>query len=70
MWIFFFLVKGIDDNDDDVNEEEVLTEAYKKTFDLVDTDGSGTLDKSELVQWLTMCGAELDLKSILGTVLY
>lgn len=63
------VVKGIDDNDDDVNEEEVLTEAYKKTFDLVDTDGSGTLDKSELVQWLTMCGAELDLKSILDVLL-
>ena len=38
-------------------------------FDLVDADGSGTLDENEMKQWLEMCGAELDLKTILDVLL-
>jgi len=53
----------------DDKEEDTLMDAYMQTFDLVDADGSGTLDKDELIQWLTMCGAELDLKTILDVLL-
>merc|ERR1712001_573102 len=41
----------------DDKEEDTLMDAYMQTFDLVDADGSGSLDKDELIQWLTMCGA-------------
>ena len=50
------------------NQEDGLREAYKKTFDLVDSDKSGTLDKAELEAWLKMCGAELDLTTIIETL--
>lgn len=49
---------------DDQNEDS-LREAYMQTFDLVDSDKSGTLDEGELVHWLTMCGAELDVSKII-----
>lgn len=53
----------------DDNEEEKLTEAYCQTFDLIDLDKSGTLEKRELEQWFKMCGAELDLSKIMKVLL-
>ena len=41
-----------DDNDDKI--EDKIIDAYMQTFDLVDFDQSGCLDKEELMQWLTM----------------
>ena len=41
-----------DDNDDKI--EDKILDAYMQTFDLVDFDHSGCLDKDELMQWLTM----------------
>ena len=41
-----------DDNDDKI--EDKILDAYMQTFDLVDFDKSGCLDKEELMQWLTM----------------
>lgn len=49
--------------------EAKLKEAYLQTFDLVDTDKSGTLDKEELMDWLRMCGSELDLSTLTGELL-
>jgi len=49
----------------DQKEEDELLDAYKQTFDLIDSDSSGSLDKSELENWFAMCGAELDLSSLL-----
>ena len=40
-----------------------------QTFKLIDLDGSGTLDRDELTQWMTMCGAELDVEKIIGALL-
>ena len=53
----------------DDEEEDTLRDAYMQIFDLVDADGSGTLDENEMKQWLEMCGAELDLKTILDVLL-
>jgi len=50
-------------------ESDDLKDAYRQTFDLVDSDNSGTLDKEELMEWLGMCGAELDLSVITNTLL-
>jgi len=50
-------------------EEDKLTDAYRQTFKLIDLDGSGTLDRDELTQWMTMCGAELDVEKIIGALL-
>ena len=58
------VVEALDDN-----EENELKAAYGQTFDLVDKDSSGTLDKDEIVEWLQMCGAELDLKKIMDVLL-
>jgi len=52
----------------DQKEEDELLDAYKQTFDLIDMDSSGTLDKSELEEWFKMCGAELDLTKLLETL--
>jgi len=52
-----------DDNDDKI--EDKIIDAYMQTFDLVDFDQSGCLDKEELMQWLTMCGAEINVDSII-----
>lgn len=49
----------------DQKEEDELLDAYKQTFDLIDSDGSGSLDRAELENWFAMCGAELDLSSLL-----
>ena len=40
-----------------------------QTFKLIDLDGSGTLDRDELTQWMTMCGAELDVEKIIAALL-
>ena len=40
-----------------------------QTFQLIDLDGSGTLDREELTSWMTMCGAELDVEKIVGALL-
>jgi len=53
----------------DEKEEEKLKDAYRQTFDLLDADNSGTLDKDELMSWLNMCGAELDLSKIIEALL-
>jgi len=53
----------------DAKEEEKLKEAYRQTFDLVDADKSGTLDNKELMDWLNLCGAELDLSKIIDVLL-
>ena len=37
----------------------------RQTFDLIDSDGSGTLETGELEEWFRMCGAELDLSTLL-----
>ena len=41
----------------------------RQTFDLIDSDGSGSLDKAELENWFAMCGAELDLSSLLEVLI-
>ena len=41
----------------------------RQTFDLIDSDSSGSLDKAELENWFAMCGAELDLSSLLEVLL-
>lgn len=53
----------------DDKEEDALKEAYCQTFDLIDADGSGTLDKQELTDWMNMCGAELNVEKIIGVLL-
>lgn len=53
----------------ELRDELKLKYAYVKIFDLVDADGSGYLDKDELMQWMTMCGAELDVTTIVDTFL-
>lgn len=50
-------------------DEGKLRDAYCQTFDLVDSDHSGTLEKEELLGWLQMCGAELDLTTITDVLL-
>ena len=54
---------------DCVEAVEKLKEAYAETFDLIDLDGSGTLEKEELDEWFFMCGAELDLSKIMKVLL-
>jgi len=51
------------DSLDDTSEEKLI-DAYVQTFDLVDFDGSGSLDKDELIKWLTMVGSEIDVSKI------
>jgi len=58
------LVEQLDDKD-----ENKLHKAYCMTFDLVDTDKSGTLDKNELMTWMSMCGAELNLSKVTDVLL-
>jgi protein-tyrosine phosphatase len=58
------VVKHLEDED-----EHLLCEAYGQTFDLIDADGSGTLDQAELIGWFYMCGAELDLSKITDVLL-
>ena len=51
-------------DDDDDGVEEKISEAYMKTFDLLDIDQNGSLDQEELMKWLTMFGAEINVTSI------
>ena len=53
----------------DLNDEDGLREAYGQTFDLIDQDSSGTLDKGEIVDWFEMCGAEIDVSKLINTLL-
>ena len=56
------------DNDSDDGVEEKtgkIREAYMKTFDLLDIDEDGCLDQEELMKWLTMFGAEINVTSII-----
>ena len=57
-------VEAVDDE-----EEDKLKEAYAQTFDLIDLDASGTVEKEELEEWFKMCGAELDLSKIMEVLL-
>ncbi len=58
------VVEALDDN-----EENKLKDAYMETFDLIDADGSGTLDKDELMAWMEMCGTELDVSKVTDSLL-
>jgi len=53
----------------DQEEEDELLDAYRQTFDLIDEDKSGTLDRKELEDWFKMCGAELDLSKLTDTLI-
>jgi len=77
--VFHTLGEKLENNDsrrnivDELEEGETVLEkdlvsAYKQTFDLVDQDHSGTLEKEELLDWLEMCGAELDLSKIINVL--
>jgi len=52
----------------DTELESQLVGAYCQTFDLVDKDGSGDLDQLELLDWLAMCGAEIDMSKIIDVL--
>jgi len=52
----------------DQKEEDDLLEAYRQTFDLIDADHSGTLEREELDEWFKMVGAELDLSKLVDTL--
>ena len=49
--------------------ERNLKDAYRQTFDLVDADKSGTLDRGELMAWFDLCGSELDLSKVIEVLL-
>jgi len=53
---------------DSAEAEEKLRKAYCQTFDLLDSDKSGTLEREELMEWFNMCGAELDMTKIIDTL--
>ena len=40
-----------------------------QTFDLVDEDGSGFLEREEVEQWMRMVGSELDTSKITDLLL-
>merc|ERR1712051_748097 len=61
---FFRQTATVMNNDDDDGVEEKITDAYMKTFDLLDIDQDGCLDQEELMKWLTMFGAEINVTSI------
>jgi len=48
--------------------ESKIRKAYGQTFDLLDSDKSGTLERDELMEWFDMCGAELDLTKIVDNL--
>ena len=54
-----------------VSSEKKHTQNIKlflQTFDLLDSDKSGTLEREELMDWFNMCGAELDMTKIIDTL--
>jgi protein-tyrosine phosphatase len=61
------IVDELDEGETDL--EVSLKEAYRQTFDLVDADESGSLDREELVAWLDLCGAEINVSKITDALL-
>ena len=53
----------------DLNDEDGLREAYGQTFDLIDQDDSGILDRREIKDWFEMCGAEIDVSKLTSTMM-
>eukprot|EP00088_Acartia_fossae_P005380 TRINITY_DN12376_c0_g1_i2.p1 TRINITY_DN12376_c0_g1~~TRINITY_DN12376_c0_g1_i2.p1 ORF type:complete len:430 (-),score=138.60 TRINITY_DN12376_c0_g1_i2:255-1499(-) len=53
----------------EADSKDKLRTAYLKTFDMLDQDGSGTLDRDEVTQWLNMCGSELDVDKVLSVMM-
>ena len=53
----------------DLNNEDGLREAYGQTFDMIDQDRSGHLDKKEITDWFEMCGAEIDTTELIDTMM-
>jgi len=51
------------------DNQEKLRTAYLKTFDMLDQDASGTLDRAEVTEWLNMCGSELNVEKVLGVLM-
>ena len=45
-------------------EKNLLLNAYKETFELIDQDKSGVLEETELREWFRMCNSELDLTKL------
>jgi len=65
-------IADANDNSVDLLEEDgkkKLKSAYLKTFDMLDQDGSGTLDRAEVTEWLKMCGSELNVEKVLGVLM-
>ena len=58
---------GLDDLD--LNDEDGLREAYGQTFDLLDKDNSGYLDRQEVTDWFEMVGAEIDTSELINTMM-
>jgi len=58
------VTKSFDDGDGDK-----LKDAYMLVFDLVDTDKSGTLDRTEVKEWLTMCGSEINIDPVVDALM-
>jgi hypothetical protein len=50
-------------------ERSHLYEAYCQTFDLVDEDKSGFLEKNEVEEWMQMVGSEIDTSKITDVLL-
>ena len=71
----FFLVdksdiaRDVTKSFDDMDECDKLKEAYMLVFDLVDTDKSGTLDRNEVKEWLTMCGSEINIDPVVDALM-
>merc|ERR1719249_319827 len=53
----------------DLNDEDGLREAYGQTFDMIDQDRSGNLDRKEITDWFEMCGAEIDTSKLIDTMM-
>jgi len=65
-------IADANDNSVDLLEEDgkkKLKSAYLKTFYMLDQDGSGTLDRAEVTEWLKMCGSELNVEKVMGVLM-
>ena len=62
------LVESLEEEEDSALERN-LKDAYRQTFDLVDADKSGTLDRDELMAWFDLCGSEIDLSKVIEVLL-
>lgn len=58
---------SVDQLEDDGKDK--LKTAYLKTFDMLDQDESGTLDRAEVTEWLNMCGSELNVEKVMGVLM-